>query len=286
MEPRRIPDATPHRRAAEGHPANPGTRRGGVPALRQHPSQLVPERAGDAHAPPRVARGADDGRDAVSDGAGDVQHLTGRRVNDQAITGGKGVGDGIRDDGDAVPAVQDGKPARDGGEGAGIIETHLHGLDTADRVGYHVLELESGATIYESTVINEYLEDAYPAVPLLPRSAVDRAKVRAWTKYVDDVPTEAVKIPSFMKNIRPLAQRMSDAELDALSTEFEVILGAVDRVQEVAKSDVKPTSHPLPINNVVRPDEVKPSLTPEEALSGAPAQEEQRFRVPQILGEE
>jgi len=79
---------------------------------------------------------------------------------------------------------------------------------------------------------------------------------------------------------------MTDAELDALSTEFEVILGAVDRVQEVAKSDVKPTSHPLPINNVVRPDEVNPSLTPEEALSGAPAQEEQRFRVPQILGEE
>lgn len=79
---------------------------------------------------------------------------------------------------------------------------------------------------------------------------------------------------------------MTDSELDALSSEFEVILGAVDRVQEVAKSDVKPTSHPLPINNVTRPDVVIASLTPEEALSGAPAQEEQRFRVPQILGEE
>jgi aspartyl-tRNA(Asn)/glutamyl-tRNA(Gln) amidotransferase subunit C len=79
---------------------------------------------------------------------------------------------------------------------------------------------------------------------------------------------------------------MTDAELDALSSEFSVILGAVDRVQEVAKSDVPPTSHPLPINNVVRPDVVIPSLTPEEALSGAPAQQEQRFRVPQILGEE
>lgn len=79
---------------------------------------------------------------------------------------------------------------------------------------------------------------------------------------------------------------MTDSELDALSSEFEVILGAVDRVQEVAKSEVKPTSHPLPINNVTRPDVVIASLTPEEALSGAPAQEEQRFRVPQILGEE
>ncbi len=79
---------------------------------------------------------------------------------------------------------------------------------------------------------------------------------------------------------------MSDAELDALSSEFSVILGAVDRVQEVAKSDVPATSHPLPIKNVTRPDVVVPSLKPEEALSGAPAQEEQRFRVPQILGEE
>ena len=79
---------------------------------------------------------------------------------------------------------------------------------------------------------------------------------------------------------------MTDVELDALSSEFAIILGAVDRVQEVAKSDVQPTSHPLPINNVTRPDVVIPSLTPDEALSGAPAQEEQRFRVPQILGEE
>jgi len=75
---------------------------------------------------------------------------------------------------------------------------------------------------------------------------------------------------------------MTDAELDALSTEFEVILGAVDRVQDVAKIDVVPTSHPLPIKNVTRPDVVIPS----DALGGAPAQEEQRFRVPQILGEE
>jgi aspartyl-tRNA(Asn)/glutamyl-tRNA(Gln) amidotransferase subunit C len=79
---------------------------------------------------------------------------------------------------------------------------------------------------------------------------------------------------------------MTDSELDALSSEFAVILGAVDRIQSAPLADVQPTSHPLPINNVTRPDEVIPSLTNQEALSGAPAQEEQRFRVPQILGEE
>jgi aspartyl-tRNA(Asn)/glutamyl-tRNA(Gln) amidotransferase subunit C len=79
---------------------------------------------------------------------------------------------------------------------------------------------------------------------------------------------------------------MSEAELDHLAQEMDVILGAVARVQEVASQDVPPTSHPIPVNNVVREDRVRPSLTPQEALSGAPAQSEDRFKVPQILGEE
>jgi aspartyl-tRNA(Asn)/glutamyl-tRNA(Gln) amidotransferase subunit C len=57
-------------------------------------------------------------------------------------------------------------------------------------------------------------------------------------------------------------------------------------VQEVASADVAPTSHPLAVNNVTREDVVTTSLTPAQALSGAPASAEQRFKVPQILGEE
>ena len=88
-------------------------------------------------------------------------------------------------------------------------------------------------------------------------------------------------------NLARLARiEMSDKELDNLTNEFGVILDAVARVQEVAGADVPATSHPLPLRNVTRPDVVKQSLTPEEALSGAPAQEDNRFRVPQILGEE
>ena len=79
---------------------------------------------------------------------------------------------------------------------------------------------------------------------------------------------------------------MTDQELDSLATEMDLILGAVARVQEVATPDIPPTSHPLPLRNVTRPDVVEPSLSPAEALSGAPASEDQRFRVPQILGEE
>jgi aspartyl-tRNA(Asn)/glutamyl-tRNA(Gln) amidotransferase subunit C len=87
-------------------------------------------------------------------------------------------------------------------------------------------------------------------------------------------------------NLAKLARiDMSDDELDHLANELSVILDAVARVQEVANSDVPPTSHPIPMTNVFRIDENRPSLSPEDALSGAPASEGQRFKVPQILGE-
>jgi aspartyl-tRNA(Asn)/glutamyl-tRNA(Gln) amidotransferase subunit C len=79
---------------------------------------------------------------------------------------------------------------------------------------------------------------------------------------------------------------MTEEELVNLASQFGTILDAVARVQELNLDGVKPTSHPQPLENIARPDVVQPSLTPAEALSGAPAQEEQRFRVPQILGEE
>ena len=45
-------------------------------------------------------------------------------------------------------------------------------------------------------------------------------------------------------------------------------------------------SHPMPIVNVTRPDVVRPSLTPEAALAGAPEVDQQRFSVPRILDQE
>ena len=58
------------------------------------------------------------------------------------------------------------------------------------------------------------------------------------------------------------------------------------QMREVAGDDVPATSHPLPLINVTRPDEPRPSLTAAEALAGAPAAHDQRFRVPRILEED
>src|SRR4051795_8998906 len=79
---------------------------------------------------------------------------------------------------------------------------------------------------------------------------------------------------------------MTDDELDKLSGELDVILGAVARVQEVAAADIPPTSHALPLTNVLRADEPRPSLGPEAALAAAPEAQDGRFRVPRILDEE
>jgi aspartyl-tRNA(Asn)/glutamyl-tRNA(Gln) amidotransferase subunit C len=79
---------------------------------------------------------------------------------------------------------------------------------------------------------------------------------------------------------------LSDAELDRMVGELGVILESVAKVQEVAADDIPPTSHPMPLTNVTRPDEVRPSLGAEAALSGAPAADQQRFSVPRILTED
>jgi aspartyl-tRNA(Asn)/glutamyl-tRNA(Gln) amidotransferase subunit C len=79
---------------------------------------------------------------------------------------------------------------------------------------------------------------------------------------------------------------LSDAELDHLAPQLAVILDSIKAISDVAADDVPPTSHALPLTNVFREDVVTPGLTVEEALSGAPEVEEQRFSVPRILGEE
>ena len=79
---------------------------------------------------------------------------------------------------------------------------------------------------------------------------------------------------------------LADDELDHLAAQLDQIISAVARVQEVAAEDIPPSSHALPLTNVYRDDEPRPSLTPEQALAGAPAADEQRFRVPRILDEE
>jgi aspartyl-tRNA(Asn)/glutamyl-tRNA(Gln) amidotransferase subunit C len=79
---------------------------------------------------------------------------------------------------------------------------------------------------------------------------------------------------------------LSDEELDHFAVQLDQIISAVARVQEVTAEGIPPTSHAVPLTNVLRPDLVVPPIGAQAALAAAPAVEEQRFRVPRILAED
>jgi aspartyl-tRNA(Asn)/glutamyl-tRNA(Gln) amidotransferase subunit C len=79
---------------------------------------------------------------------------------------------------------------------------------------------------------------------------------------------------------------VTDEELDMFAGQLDVILNSIQRIGDVTAADIPPTSHSVPLTNVLREDVVEPCLTRDEALSGAPDTAEDRFRVPRILDEE
>jgi aspartyl-tRNA(Asn)/glutamyl-tRNA(Gln) amidotransferase subunit C len=93
--------------------------------------------------------------------------------------------------------------------------------------------------------------------------------------------------PDAVRHLAGLARiALSDDEVTRLAGELGAIVEAVEAVQSVATEDVPPTSHPVPLGNVLRDDVVGQTLTTEEALAGAPDHDGTRFRVTAILGEE
>ncbi len=62
--------------------------------------------------------------------------------------------------------------------------------------------VHDGHAIIESSVIGEYLDDAFPAKPLRPAEPRALAHMRAWRQYIDEVPTPAIRVPSFQAFIR------------------------------------------------------------------------------------
>ena len=76
---------------------------------------------------------------------------------------------------------------------------------------------------------------------------------------------------------------LTDDERARLREQLGVILEAAAKVSEVATDDVPPTAYAIARSNVLRPDEITPSLTIEEVLSNAPEVEDDRFKVPRVV---
>ncbi len=90
-----------------------------------------------------------------------------------------------------------------------------------------------------------------------------------------------------MRHLGVLARiELSDEEIQSLTGQLDAIVDNIAKVSEVATPDVYATSHPIPLQNVFRPDVVGDTLTRDQALQNAPDQADGRFRVTAILGEE
>jgi aspartyl-tRNA(Asn)/glutamyl-tRNA(Gln) amidotransferase subunit C len=76
---------------------------------------------------------------------------------------------------------------------------------------------------------------------------------------------------------------LTDDEIEHFTAQLEVILDHAAQIAALDTYDVAPTAHPLAVVNVLRADEVRPSLPRGEVLAMAPASEDDRFRVPRIL---
>jgi len=118
------------------------------------------------------------------------------------------------------------------------------------------------AVITESSVINEYLEDAFPATPLRPSAAEEKAKMRQWCKYFDDEIHPALRPLTFELMIRQRFRTMQTQQLEQLvrghpmpqraeafrklvgtDTDMLAVFSAIDRVRKIIRNVAQRVSH-------------------------------------------
>lgn len=77
--------------------------------------------------------------------------------------------------------------------------------------------------------------------------------------------------------------KLSDEEKTLFTQQLDSILLYIDKLNELDTANIPPTSHVLPLENVMRADEVKPSYPPDEVLAIAPEREDTFFAVPRVI---
>lgn len=96
-----------------------------------------------------------------------------------------------------------------------------------------------------------------------------------------------VAVPIDEARVRHIAKlsrlNLSTAEIQRFAPQLSKILGYVDQLSVINTDGIEPLAHPLPVTNVLRPDEPLPGLTSAQALANAPAREGTQFKVPAVL---
>lgn len=102
----------------------------------------------------------------------------------------------------------------------------------------------------------------------------------------DDAATRARITRAEVDHVAKLARlALDEDERERITHDLAGILEHMEEIAGLDLADVPPTSHPLPLVNVTRPDVVGPTVPRDEVLASAPEVEDGRFRVPRILDE-
>lgn len=76
---------------------------------------------------------------------------------------------------------------------------------------------------------------------------------------------------------------LSEDEAEKYTKQLNAILEFAGKLNELDTSNIEPTSHVLDVYNVMRDDEVRPSVEQEQALLNAPDEEDGQFKVPAVM---
>lgn len=83
--------------------------------------------------------------------------------------------------------------------------------------------VDDGEVVTDSSVICEYLEEKYPQVKLSPDNLIERARMRAWMRFLEEVPTAAVRVPSFNMGFLPRYEGMDRAAFEGIEADIRPI---------------------------------------------------------------
>ena len=110
------------------------------------------------------------------------------------------------------------------------------------------------------------------------------ARVGTTNPMPDEAPPQTVD-PELVRHVARLARlALDEAHVEKYTSQLGSILGYVAKIREADVTDVEPMAHAAPLSNVLREDEVGPTLPREKALANAPDTDGPFFKVPKVIG--
>jgi glutathione S-transferase len=101
--------------------------------------------------------------------------------------------------------------------------------------------IHDGNVIIDSSVIAEYLDDVFPEISLRPAGPVAVAHMRAWRQFIDEVPTHAIRYPSFNAFVLRIWAGLTDEQFQARTKKMPLrrhLYGKLESRQGFSKKDV------------------------------------------------